>query len=206
MCWRSAGRTSHARANLFAWVKPKRPVPPSRVLEIPGRIAADGTELRPLDEGAVRRAAERCRVLGVRSVAVCLLHAYANPSQERRVAAILREELPDVAVSASTEVLPVIREYERSLAAVLNAQVMPAVSTYVERIESRLDGAGIAAPLLLMQSNGGVAGAAAIRRAPATTALSGPAAGVVGARAAAAAAGLADIITVDIGGTRPTSH
>ncbi|MGG5821450.1 hydantoinase/oxoprolinase family protein [Falsiroseomonas sp. HW251] len=188
-------------ANLFAWVKPKRPVPPSRVLEIPGRIAADGTELRPLDEDAIRRAAARCRALGVASVAVCLLHSYANPTHERRAAAILREELPDIAISASTEVLPVIREYERSLAAVLNAQVMPAVSTYVERIERRLAAAGIAAPLLLMQSNGGVAGAQAIRRAPATTALSGPAAGVVGARAAAAAAGIADIITVDIGGT-----
>ena len=188
-------------ANLFAWVKPKRPVPPSRVLEIPGRIAADGTELRPLDEDAVRRAAARCRALGVHSVAVCLLHAYANPAHETRVAAILREELPEVAISASTEVLPVIREYERSLASVLNAQVMPTVSTYVERIEWRLAGAGIAAPLLLMQSNGGVAGAAAIRRAPLTTALSGPAAGVVGARAAAAAAGFSDIITVDIGGT-----
>jgi N-methylhydantoinase A len=139
--------------------------------------------------------------MGVSSVAICLLHAYANPDHERRVAAILREELPDIAVSASTEVLPVIREYERSLAAVLNAQVMPAVSTYVERIERRLAAAGIAAPLLLMQSNGGGAGAAAIRRAPATTALSGPAAGVVGARAAAAAAGFGDIITVDIGGT-----
>ncbi len=188
-------------ANLFAWVKPRRPVPPSRVLEVPGRIAADGTELRPLDEDAVRRAAGRCRELGVQAVAVCLLHAYANPDHERRAAAILRAELPGIAVSASVEVLPVIREYERSLAAVLNAQVMPAVATYVGQIEDRLRGTGIAAPLLLMQSNGGVAGAGAIRRAPATTALSGPAAGVVGARAEAAAAGIGDIITVDIGGT-----
>jgi N-methylhydantoinase A len=189
-------------ANLFAWVKPKRPVPPSRILEVPGRIAADGSELQPLDEDAVRHAAARCRAMGVQAVAVCLLHGYANPDHERRVAAILRAELPpEVAVSASTEVLPVIREYERSLAVVLNAQVMPAVSTYVGRIERRLDQAGIAAPLLLMQSNGGVAGARVIRRAPATTALSGPAAGVVGARAEAAAAGIADVITVDIGGT-----
>ncbi|PWS37724.1 5-oxoprolinase [Falsiroseomonas bella] len=189
-------------ANLFAWVKPKRPVPPSRVLEVPGRIAGDGSELQPLDEEAVRRAAARCRTMGVQAVAVCLLHAYANPDHERHVAAILRAELPpEVAVSASTEVLPVIREYERSLAVVLNAQVMPAVSTYVGRIERRLEEAGIAAPLLLMQSNGGVAGARVIRRAPATTALSGPAAGVVGARAEAAAAGIADVITVDIGGT-----
>jgi len=188
-------------ANLFAWVKPKRPVPPSRVLEVAGRIAADGTELAPLDEAGVRRAAARCRAMGVRAVAVCLLHAYANPAHESRAAAILREELPDVAVSASTEVLPVIREYERSLAAVLNAGVMPAVSTYVGRIERRLSEAGVAAPLLLMQSNGGVAGGAVIRRAPATTALSGPAAGVVGARAEAHASGFDDIITADIGGT-----
>jgi len=188
-------------ANLFAWVKPKRPIPPSRVLEVPGRIAADGTELTPLDEDAVRRAAARCRAMGVQAVAICLLHAYANPAHEARAVAILREELPGVAVSASTEVLPVIREYERSLAVALNAQVMPAVSTYVGRIEARLREAGVAAPLLLMQSNGGVAGAASVRRAPATTALSGPAAGVVGARAAGAAAGFRDLITVDIGGT-----
>ncbi len=188
-------------ANLFAWVKPRRPVPPGRILEVPGRIGADGTELAPLDEAAVRRAAARCREMGVKAVAICLLHAYANPDHERRAAAILRAELTGLAVSASTEVLPVIREYERSLAVALNAQVMPAVSTYVGRIESRLVEAGIGAKLLLMQSNGGVAGAAAVRRAPATTALSGPAAGVVGARAAAAAAGFRDVITVDIGGT-----
>jgi N-methylhydantoinase A len=188
-------------ANLFAWVKPQRPVPPARVLEVAGRIGPGGEELVPLDEAGLSLAAERCRAMGVPAVAVCLLHAYANPAHERRAAEILRAALPGVAISASTEVLPVIREYERSLAAVLNAQVMPAVSTYVARIERRLEAAGIAAPLLLMQSNGGVAGAAAIRRAPATTALSGPAAGVVGARAEAAAAGYADIVTVDIGGT-----
>ncbi len=106
-----------------------------------------------------------------------------------------------VRVTASVDVLPVVREYERSLATILNARVMPAVSTYVERLEQRLVAAGIAAPLLLMQSNGGVAGAGAIRRAPAVTALSGPAAGVVGARDVAAAAGLRNLITVDIGGT-----
>jgi N-methylhydantoinase A len=104
-------------------------------------------------------------------------------------------------VTASSDVLPVVREYERSLATILNAQVMPGVATYVRRLEQRLDDAGIAAPLLLMQSNGGVAGAGTIRRAPALTVLSGPAAGVVGARDVAAACGFSDIITVDIGGT-----
>jgi N-methylhydantoinase A len=189
------------RANLYAWIKPRRPVPPSRVLEVVERVGAGGVVLTPLDEASVAEAAEACRRLGVDAVAVCLLHSFANPAHERRVADLLRAALPGVAVTASIDVLPVAREYERSLVTILNAAVMPAVSTYVARLERRLDEAGVAAPLLLMQSNGGVAGAATIRRAPAVTALSGPAAGVVGAREVAAAAGIANLITVDIGGT-----
>ena len=188
-------------ANLFAWVKPRRPVPPERVLEVIERVGPGGTVLIPLDEASVRDAAEAVRRLDVQAVAVCLLHSFAFPDHERRVADILRGELPEVAVTASVDVLPVVREYERSLAAVLNAGVMPAVGRYVARLSTRLAEAGVAAPLLLMQSNGGVAGAAAIGRAPALTALSGPAAGVVGARDAAAACGIGDIVTVDIGGT-----
>ncbi len=188
-------------ANLYAWRKPRRPVPPRRVLEVTERVGPDGIVLVPLDEPSVLEAAERCRRSGVEAVAVCLLHSFSHPAHERRVAALLRAALPGVAVTASVDVLPVVREYERSLATILNARVMPAVSTYVARLERRLVDAGIAAPLLLMQSNGGVAGAAAIRRTPAVTALSGPAAGVVGARDAAAAAGLSNLITVDIGGT-----
>ena len=187
--------------NLYAWIKPKRPVPASRILEVRERIGAGGAVLQPLDEASVREAIEALRRLDVAAVAVCLLHAFANPSHERRVAEMLREALPGIAVTASSDVLPVVREYERSLTTILNAWVMPGVATYVERLERRLDEAGIAAPLLLMQSNGGVAGARTIRRAPALTVLSGPAAGVVGARDVAAACGVSDIITVDIGGT-----
>jgi N-methylhydantoinase A len=189
------------RANLYAWLKPKRPVPPARVLEVVERVGPGGAVLTPLDEASVAEAAEVCRRLGVQAVAVCLLHSFAYPAHEQRVAEMLRAALPGVAVTISVDVLPVVREYERTLATILNAGVMPAVSTYVARLEQRLAEAGIAAPLLLMQSNGGVAGAATIRRAPAVTALSGPAAGVVGAREVAAAAGIADIVTVDIGGT-----
>ncbi|MBP0465361.1 hydantoinase/oxoprolinase family protein [Roseomonas sp. PWR1] len=189
------------RDNLWAWVKPRRPVPPALVFEAAGRIAADGAELTPLDEAAVREAARRALAAGAEAIAVCFLHAFANPAHERRALAILAEEAPGLALTASVDVFPVVREYERSMATVLNAAVMPAVSTYIARLERRLAEAGIAAPLLLMKSNGGVAGAASIRRAPAQTALSGPAAGVVGARTVAAAAGIGDIITVDIGGT-----
>ncbi len=189
------------RANYLAWVKPDRPVPASRVLEVKERIGSGGVVIEPLDEASVVVAAEACRALKVEAVAICLLHSFANPAHERRVAEILRQKLPGVAVTASSDVLPVVREYERSLATVLNAIVMPGVSTYVSRLEDRLAGENVAAPLLLMQSNGGVAGGSTIRRAPALTALSGPAAGVVGARDVAAACGIRDIITVDIGGT-----
>ncbi|MBX9698374.1 MAG: hydantoinase/oxoprolinase family protein, partial [Acetobacteraceae bacterium] len=189
------------RDNLWSWVKPQRPVPPSRVFEVAGRIGAGGEELAPFDEAGMRAAARAAADSGARAVAICFLHAFANPAHERRALAILAEEAPGLAATASCDVLPVVREYERSMATVLNAAVMPAVSTYVARLEERLGEAGIAAPLLLMKSNGGVAGAAAIRRQPLQTALSGPAAGVVGARAVAEAAGEPDIITVDIGGT-----
>ena len=189
------------RANYLAWVKPARPVPASRVFEVKERIGAGGVVIEPLDEASVEEAAAACRKFGVEAVAVCLLHSFANPAHERKVADILRAKLPGVAVTASSDVLPVVREYERSLATVFNAVVMPGVSTYVTRLEQRLDDEKVNAPLLLMQSNGGVAGGATIRRAPALTALSGPAAGVVGARDVAAACGIKDLITVDIGGT-----
>ncbi len=188
-------------SNLYAWIKPRRPVPPARVIEVIERVGAGGVVLTPLDEASVAEAAEACRLLGVQAVAICLLHSFAYPAHERRVAEIFRATLPGVAITASVDVLPVVREYERSLTTILNALVMPAVSGYVANLEQRLSEAGITAPLLLMQSNGGVAGAASIRRAPVLTVLSGPAAGVVGARAVAAAAGYSDIVTVDIGGT-----
>ncbi len=189
------------KANLYNWVKPERPVPASRIVEVDERLAAGGAVLETLDEDSVRQAASAIRSMNVEAVGVCLMHAFANPAHERRVAEILREELPDIAVTISTDVLPVVREYERSLTTALNAAVMPGVTSYVGRLERRLEDEEVAAPLLLMKSNGGVAGAAAIREAPALTALSGPAAGVVGARAIAAACGIRDLITVDIGGT-----
>ncbi len=188
-------------ANLFTWVKPARPVPAQRIHEVDERIGTGGRVLESLDEGSVARVADALRNQNVEAVAICLLHAYANSDHEVRVARLLRDALPDVAITCSTDVLPVVREFERSLATVLNASVMPGVSSYISRLQDRLDEAKAASPLLLMQSNGGVAGTEAIRTAPALTALSGPAAGVVGAVDTAAACGVKDIITVDIGGT-----
>lgn len=187
--------------NLHSWVKPRRPIPPEHVLEARERLAADGTVVMALEEADVREAAAEFRRLGVQAVAVCFLHAYADPRHEQRAGAILAEALPGIPITLSTEVLPVFREYERSMATALNAYVMPAVATYVRRVEQRLRDGGIAAPLLLMKSSGGVIRGEGAARQPVQTALSGPAAGVVGARAVGLRAGHPRLITLDVGGT-----
>ena len=189
------------RANLFAWVKPKRPVPPQWIWEARGRIDANGAELELLDENAVAKAATAIRQEGIATIAIVFLHSYANPAHERRAAEIVRTAHPDAVVSISADVLPVFREYERSMTTILNVHVMPAVSIYVARLESRLAERKIGAPLLLMESSGGVTGAERARHVPVETVLSGPAAGAVGAAFIGAAAGLRDLIGIDIGGT-----
>ncbi len=189
------------RSNLFTWQKPPRPVPPEHIWEVAGRMAPDGSEAQALDEAAIRQSAREIAAEGIGTIAIVLLHSYANPAHEKRVAEILREEHPSALISMSSEVLPVLREYERSVVTLLNAYVMPTVSTYVEKLERRAAQQGIEAPLLLMKSSGGVASTRAIRRTPVETALSGPAAGIVGAAFVAQAAGLGDLITIDIGGT-----
>src|SRR5262249_52294119 len=116
-------------------------------------------------------------------------------------AEIVAEEHPQALVSPSSAVLPVFREYERSTTTILNVSVMPVMSTYVDRLTARLAETGITTQLLLMKSNGGVTSVRNVRRGPVETALSGPAAGVVGAAFAGASAGLRDLISIDIGGT-----
>jgi N-methylhydantoinase A len=189
------------RSSLFRWIKPKRPVRPEHIFEIGGRVDPFGAELEPLDEAAVRLAARQIRRIGIDAVAIVFLHSYANPAHERRAADIVRAEHPAALVSISSEVLPVFREYERSMTTILNVSVMPVVSAYVERLDRRIAEQGIAAPLLLMKSSGGVTSSATARKFPVETALSGPAAGVVGATFVGAAAGVRDLIGIDIGGT-----
>jgi N-methylhydantoinase A len=189
------------RANMFAWVKPQRPVAADRIFQIPGRMDAAGREIAPLDEDAVRRAVDAARAEGIAAIAVCLLHAYANPAHEARVRAIIGEAFPEAMVSLSSDVLPVFREYERSMATVFNVYVMPIVVSYVRRLHERLHDRGIGARLLLMKSNGGVTGACNIEQQPVLTALSGPAAGVVGAVTVGGLSGHRNLISIDIGGT-----
>ena len=189
------------RENLFAWVKPKRPVPPRLIAEVPERIRLDGMVERELDEDQCRAAARELGASGVDAVAIVFLHAWANPAHERRARELVRAELPGVSVSLSSEVLPVFREYERSMATVLNARVQPLVGRYVGRIESGLGERQIEAPFFVMKSNGGMFSPREAIREPIHMALSGPAAGVRGAAFVGAAAGCRDLIAIDMGGT-----
>ncbi len=187
--------------NLYGWSKPTRPITPDRVFEVTERLDAEGAVLAALDAEGARAVARQLAQLGVPSVAIVFLHAYANPAHEQRMAAILRAEYPGVLVSLSSEVLPQFREFERSMATALNAAVMPPVSRYMGVLRGALDAEGVTAPLLIMKSDGGVTSAATCLRLPVQTVLSGPAAGVVGALGVARAAALGDIISIDVGGT-----
>ncbi len=189
------------KANLYAWVKPKRPVPPRLIEEVPERVRLDGSVARPLSEAACREAARRLGALGVEAVAVLFLHSYANPSHERRAGEILRHELPGVEIALSSEVLPVFREFERGMATALNAAVQPLVGRYMAKLMAGLQDREIRAPLRIMKSNGGIFSPEQAARQSIHMALSGPAAGVQGAARIAGLAGYPDLMTIDMGGT-----
>jgi N-methylhydantoinase A len=187
--------------NSYFWVKPERIVPLGFVREVGGRLNFRGEELRPLDAASVRSAARFFRRHDVRAVGICLMHSYANPAHERRVAEILAEEHPDCALSLSCVVLPEYREYERAMTTLVDAFVKPHMQRYLARVHDEL-GADLGdQPFLVMQSSGGVASAEAVVRKPITTALSGPAAGALGSAVVAQIAGFPDVVTLDAGGT-----
>jgi N-methylhydantoinase A len=181
--------------------KPAPLVPRSRIHEVTERIAFDGAVLTPLDETGLRATARRLAADGTASLAVCFLHAYANPAHERRAREILREEAPDLAVSLSSDVSPVIREYERTSTTVVNAYVMTAIRDYLQRIERALTGLGYRGRLFVMQSAGGIATAETMARFPVRMIESGPAAGALMAAAYGELAGDRDLVAFDMGGT-----
>ena len=189
------------KSNLYSWVRAPRPVKPDQIFEVTGRVGPDGAEIEALDEQAVQDAARKIQKRGIRAVAICFLHAYANAAHEQRARDLFLSVYPEAMLSLSSDVLPVFREYERTLVTLLNSYVMPSVSSYVGRLESRMQQRGIQAPLLLMKSSGGVTGAQEIKLTPVQTVLSGPAAGVVGAAFVGRSSGFTDLITIDIGGT-----
>jgi len=185
-------------------LKPEAPAflaPGARRKEVAERIAADGSVLTPLDEAAVRAAADALAADGCEAIAVAFLFAFANPAHELRAAELIRVRHPGLFLSLSHQVDPAFREYERTAVTAFDAYVKPVLDRYLERMETALAAAGVGAPLQVMASRGGVSSSRIARRRPVRLLLSGPAAGVVGGRAAGAECGLDDLITVDIGGT-----
>ncbi|SFS76623.1 hydantoinase/oxoprolinase family protein [Halostagnicola kamekurae] len=178
--------------------KPDPLVPRRRRFELDERTTPDGIE-RAVDPDEVRELAATLRERDVESVAICLLHAYADPENERVVADILRDEL-EVPVSASHEVLAEFREFERTSTTAVDAYVRPAIDSYVGRLVDEATDAGIPAPRI-MQANGGIADPETVRQQAVTTTLSGPAAGVVGAAATVDDAAVDGLVTFDMGGT-----
>ncbi|ROP99479.1 N-methylhydantoinase A [Stella humosa] len=175
--------------------------PGARRKQVRERVAADGTVLLPLDEDDVRRAAAELAADGVEAIAICFLFSFRNPAHEARAAEIVREAHPTLKVAVSHEVDPAFREYERTVVTAFDAYVKPVIDRYLARLETGLESAGVPAPLQVMQSRGGLMVSSVARQRPVRLFLSGPAAGVIGARMAGEAAGIEDLITVDIGGT-----
>jgi N-methylhydantoinase A len=183
------------------WTKPTALVERRLRLEVTEKVRPDGTVSVPLDPDSVTAAIDILQRENVESLAICLLHSYANPAHERAVADAVRAALPDVAISLSAEILPEIKEYPRTSTTVINAYVQPVVRAYITALDARIRALGIDAPLQLMQSNGGLASASFAAHAPAHIIESGPAAGVVGGAALARHLNEPGIITFDMGGT-----
>ncbi len=181
---------------------PEPLVPRHRVLEASEKVAPDGSIRHPL---VLDRVLDRLEGLihddGVQSIAVCLLHSYANPAHEIAIEQALAVRFPGLHVSLSSDVLPRFREYERTSTIAMSAYTKPVVDTYLGRLEQQLTETGFQGHLNIIQANGGSVPARAIRRHAVKMILSGPAAGVIGATAIAAASGLQDVITFDMGGT-----
>jgi N-methylhydantoinase A len=168
-------------------------------LEAAERIGPDGV-IEPLAEGEPERLAEALRESGAEAVAICLLFSYLDPGHEQKIAAHLRHELPGVHVSASHEILPRFREYERCSTTTIDAYLSPLLGRYLERLGESAKAAGLAQPMV-MQSSGGLASAADAARTGAWSVLSGPAGGAVGAGLIARASGDGNALALDMGGT-----
>lgn len=182
----------------LSWSKPQPLVPRRWRLEVAGRIASDGTEVKPLDEAGVRDVAAFFLAERIEAAAVCFINSYANPRHELRARDVLQEAAPGLLLTTSCEVLPEIKEYERTSTAVVNAYLLPAMRSYLSRLADRLAALGLRAPVQVMASSGGMIGLATARERPVFAVGSGPAGGVA---AAARLGGAADLIAFDMGGT-----
>ena len=185
----------------LTWEKPTPLVERYLRLVVDERIDARGEVQRSLDPADVDRVIDQLLAEGIEALAVCLLNSYANPVHEGAIRDAVWRKAPGLALSVSSEVLPEIKEYERTSTTVINAYVMPVVRRYLETLRTGFEQIDVQAPLLIMQSNGGLMTAAAAAATPMHIIESGPAAGVVGAQVLARRMDLSKVITFDMGGT-----
>ncbi len=185
----------------IAWEKPPPLVPRYLRLEVAERIDAHGEVEQPLALDSVERAVTELLEQDVEAIAVCLINSFANPAHERAIGDVIKRLAPHLPFCLSADVLPEIKEYERTSTTVINAYLLPVVSKYLTSLTTELDAARMRAPLLLMQSNGGLTTAQHAMHTPCHIIESGPAGGVVGAHALASKLELGDVVTFDMGGT-----
>ncbi len=181
--------------------KPEPLVPRQLRFEVLERIGADGKIVRPLDAGALEEVACALEREGVKALAICFINSCANNVHEVQAAEFFGRRLPGVSVTASTSLLPQFGEYERTSSTVINAYIRPVVKNYVDSLEKRLKTLRIDAPLMIMQSSGGIAPGAVVSATPITIIESGPAAGVLGGQRLGMHTGMRDMIVFDMGGT-----
>jgi N-methylhydantoinase A len=186
--------------NLF-FKRPAPLVPRDLRLEVDERLYATGEVLKPLDEPSAMTTIGALKSAGVESIAVCLLHSYANPVHEQRLGRLLGEQFPEVYVSLSHEILREFREYERTSTTVLNSYVGPLVNRYLVSLEKILGESGFCGTFRIMQSNGGVMSAETAKKMPVTLMESGPVAGVIAAAHLGEKLDCRHIISFDMGGT-----
>ena len=185
----------------LAWEKPPSLVERYLRQVVDERINANGVIERRPQRSEVEQVVRRLLDEKVEAIAICLINAYANPDNERFVEDIVREMAPDIPLCISADVLPEMKEYERTSTTVINAYVLPVVGTYLTALRKGLDEDGISAPIYLMQSNGGLTTSETASKLPMHIIESGPAGGVIGSQAISKASGLENVITFDMGGT-----
>lgn len=181
--------------------KPQTLVARDLRIEVTERLRANGEVELALEEDAIRAAVRKFAGADVKAVAICFIYGFLNTAHERRALEIVQEMLPDVFVSASHQVAPEFREYERLSTTVVNAYLGPIMQRYIQRLQTRLDELGLRVAPQLTQSNGGVIGFGTAAELPVRTVLSGPSTGVVAAQEIGRLAGYENVITFDVGGT-----
>lgn len=195
---------SFVPGGLGGWViynKSDPMAPLELTIEADERIAADGSVIRPLDEGELRHSLEELKTKGIESLTISLLNSFANSEHEQRIRVIAEEIIPDVPVSISSDVIPEMQEYERTMTTVANSYVRPRVQTYVNNLTTELEKRMNDVQLHILRSDGGLASSSAAEKYPVNLLMSGPAGGVAGAIWIASQAGYRNLLTLDMGGT-----